>query len=118
LLGPYGPGGALAGLWGARTLAFSFWGLVIGSILYSLPFGKDKRFANRGGVIDQIIGGWQVITIAGAQSGSPINPGAGWDAAGQGSGFPHSNRLNCVSSNTVAANPTTDAYWAGTTVIR
>jgi molybdate transport system permease protein len=37
-LGPYGPGGALAGLWGARTLAFSFEGLVIGSILYSLPF--------------------------------------------------------------------------------
>ena len=37
-LGPYGPGGLLAGLWGARTLAFSFEGLVIGSILYSLPF--------------------------------------------------------------------------------
>ncbi|HEX4299033.1 MAG TPA: ABC transporter permease subunit, partial [Devosia sp.] len=32
------PGGALASLWGARTLAFSFWGLVIGSIFYSLPF--------------------------------------------------------------------------------
>jgi molybdate transport system permease protein len=37
-LGPSGPGGALAGLWGARTLAFSFWGLLLGSILYSLPF--------------------------------------------------------------------------------
>ena len=37
-LGPNGPGGALAGLWGARTLAFSFWGLVIGSLAYSLPF--------------------------------------------------------------------------------
>ena len=38
LLGPNGPGGTLASLWGARTLAFSFWGLVVGSILYSLPF--------------------------------------------------------------------------------
>ena len=37
-LGPNGPGGPIAGLWGARTLAFSFEGLVIGSILYSLPF--------------------------------------------------------------------------------
>ena len=37
-LGPNGPGGPVAGLWGARTLAFSFEGLVIGSILYSLPF--------------------------------------------------------------------------------
>jgi molybdate transport system permease protein len=37
-LGPNGPGGWLAGLWGERTLAFSFAGLVIGSIFYSLPF--------------------------------------------------------------------------------
>ncbi|MBO6718547.1 MAG: molybdate ABC transporter permease subunit [Rhizobiaceae bacterium] len=37
-LGPDGPGGALAGLWGARTLAFTFEGLVIGSVIYSLPF--------------------------------------------------------------------------------
>jgi molybdate transport system permease protein len=37
-LGPSGPGGALAGLWGARTLAFTFEGLVIGSVVYSLPF--------------------------------------------------------------------------------
>jgi molybdate transport system permease protein len=37
-LGPQGPGGALASLWGARTLAFSFPGLVIGSVVYSMPF--------------------------------------------------------------------------------
>ncbi len=37
-LGPDGPGGWLAGLWGARTLAFTFAGLVIGSVVYSLPF--------------------------------------------------------------------------------
>ena len=36
--GPYGPGGAIAALWGARTLAFSFEGLVLGSLVYSLPF--------------------------------------------------------------------------------
>lgn len=37
-LGPEGPGGAVAGLYGARSLAFTFEGLVIGSIVYSLPF--------------------------------------------------------------------------------
>ena len=37
-LGPSGPGGLVAGLWGARTLAFTFEGLVIGSVFYSLPF--------------------------------------------------------------------------------
>jgi molybdate transport system permease protein len=38
VLGPYGPGGAVAHLWGARTLAFTFEGLVIGSVIYSMPF--------------------------------------------------------------------------------
>ncbi|SMQ75966.1 molybdate transport system permease protein [Devosia lucknowensis] len=37
-LGPNGPGGWIAGLWGARTLAFSFGGLVIGGMIASLPF--------------------------------------------------------------------------------
>jgi molybdate transport system permease protein len=37
-LGPNGPGGAIAGLWGARTLAFSFAGLVVGGVIASLPF--------------------------------------------------------------------------------
>jgi molybdate transport system permease protein len=38
LLGPEGPGGWFAGLYGARSLAFTFEGLVIGSVIYSLPF--------------------------------------------------------------------------------
>jgi molybdate transport system permease protein len=53
-LGPDGPGGLLAGLWGGRTLAFSFPGLVIGSVIYSLPFmvqpvRGDGRAATGGG---------------------------------------------------------------------
>ena len=38
LLGPNGPGGAIASLWGGRTLAFTFEALVLGSVLYSMPF--------------------------------------------------------------------------------
>jgi molybdate transport system permease protein len=37
-LGPQGPGGLIAQLFGDRTLAFSFTGLLIGSVIYSLPF--------------------------------------------------------------------------------
>jgi molybdate transport system permease protein len=37
-LGPSGPGGLVASLWGAHTLAFTFEGLVIGSVFYSMPF--------------------------------------------------------------------------------
>jgi len=37
-LGPQGPGGWMASFWGGNTLAFSFSGLLIGSVIYSLPF--------------------------------------------------------------------------------
>jgi molybdate transport system permease protein len=37
-LGPNGPGGWVAGLFGGRSLAFTFEGLVIGSVIYSMPF--------------------------------------------------------------------------------
>jgi hypothetical protein len=86
------------------------------SILYALPFGDGKRFANQGGVVNQIVGGWQVSAITTIQSGPPLNADSGWDAAKQGKGFPHSNRLNCVGTDLIADNPTTDAYFAGTTL--
>jgi molybdate transport system permease protein len=37
-LGPNGPGGWLASFFGAPSLAFTFEGLVIGCVLYSMPF--------------------------------------------------------------------------------
>lgn len=37
-LGPNGPGGAIGSLFGMRSLAFTFEGLVIGSVFYSMPF--------------------------------------------------------------------------------
>src|ERR1700691_4079301 len=37
-LGPDGPGGLIASLWGGRTLAFTFTGLIIGSIISAIPF--------------------------------------------------------------------------------
>ena len=37
-LGPHGPGGLIGGLFGLRTLAFTFQALVVGSTLYSMPF--------------------------------------------------------------------------------
>ncbi|HEY7664387.1 MAG TPA: molybdate ABC transporter permease subunit [Xanthobacteraceae bacterium] len=37
-LGPNGPGGWIGSLFGLRSLAFTFEGLVIGSVIYSMPF--------------------------------------------------------------------------------
>lgn len=38
---------------------------------YDIPFGKGKALANRGGVVDQIVGGWNIGTILTYQTGLP-----------------------------------------------
>ncbi|MGD0788457.1 MAG: carboxypeptidase regulatory-like domain-containing protein [Terracidiphilus sp.] len=42
---------------------------------YQLPFGKDKRFLNQGGVSNAVFGGWAVNWIATLQGGQPLNIG-------------------------------------------
>jgi hypothetical protein len=42
---------------------------------YELPFGKDKRFLNQGGVTNAVLGGWSLNWIAVLQGGQPINMG-------------------------------------------
>jgi hypothetical protein len=45
----------------------------ITSLVYELPFGKGQRFANTGGVVNEVIGGWQLSAINTTQSGTPFN---------------------------------------------
>jgi hypothetical protein len=54
------------------------------SALYELPFGQGRRFVNTGGILNQVVGGWQVGSIITVQSGFPVNSAAGIDAAGTG----------------------------------
>jgi Carboxypeptidase regulatory-like domain len=79
-----------------------------GSVLYSLPFGKGKQFLNHGGIVNQIVGGWQVSNITTLQSGPPIDT-TGWDAAGTNFS-PPSNRLNCTGIDPILPNPTIKAW--------
>ncbi len=79
------------------------------SILYNLPFGKGQKFLNHGGIVNQVVGGWQVSTITTLQSGQPIDT-TSWDSAGT-SFSPNSNRINCVSPDQVLPNPTANAYF-------
>ena len=45
------------------------------SYFYELPFGKGKTFAgNAGGLVNQIIGGWQVAGITTASTGNYFTP--------------------------------------------
>jgi hypothetical protein len=50
---------------------------------YELPFGKGKSFGNVGGVVNQIIGGWNLGGITLLRTGTPFSPSfsatqAGW----------------------------------------
>jgi hypothetical protein len=44
------------------------------SYLYELPVGKGKKFLNKGGVVDKVLGGWQVGGVMRYQSGAPFIP--------------------------------------------
>jgi len=44
------------------------------SYLYELPVGKGKKFLDKGGVVDKVLGGWQVGGVQRYQSGAPFIP--------------------------------------------
>ncbi len=82
----------------------------VASVLYTLPFGKGRRFLNHGGVVNQVLGGWQFSTITTVQDGTSITTRS-WDSAGQAI-VPDGNRLNCVAGAAqVSANPNPDLYF-------
>lgn len=43
------------------------------NVNYELPLGKGKTFLNQGGIVDKLLGGWQLTTIANISSGVPIS---------------------------------------------
>ena len=63
------------------------------SILYILPFGKGQHFLNHGGVVNQVVGGWQISTITTLQSGGVVNTSS-WDSGGTNF-ISNATRLNC-----------------------
>lgn len=42
--------------------------------LVELPFGKDKRYLNRAGFVDRIVGGWQISGVQRYRSGPMLVP--------------------------------------------
>ena len=44
------------------------------SYLYELPVGKGKKFLDKGGVVDKVVGGWQIGGVQRYQKGVPFIP--------------------------------------------
>ena len=82
---------------------------VVSSILYELPFGEGKRWA-QSGVGAAILGGWQVTNIMSVSSGFPRDPATGNDRANTGS----TNRPDVVSGQDPDSGPKTIAEWFNT----
>src|SRR6185437_6593857 len=62
------------------------------NIVYELPIGTGKRFATGNKVVNYIIGGWQVNTVAQAHSGLPYSISVEGDIANTGnSGYERAN---------------------------
>jgi hypothetical protein len=74
---------------------------------YELPFGKGKSFVNQGGIVDKVIGSWQLQGITGFRSGVPYTPIIGRDVANTGAGAQRPNRIRSGK----LANPTLGLYF-------
>lgn len=53
---------------------------ITANTVYELPFGRGKRFADKGGIVNQLIGGWQLSSLVRYRSALPstINFGDVW----------------------------------------
>ncbi|HKW65359.1 MAG TPA: TonB-dependent receptor [Candidatus Acidoferrum sp.] len=60
---------------------------------YDLPFGKGKTIANQGGVVDKIVGGWNIGTILTYQTGLPSQLIGGFRTTNGPSGTPFGDAL-------------------------
>ena len=60
-----------------------------GQAIYQLPFGEGRRWLNRGGVLNGIVGNWQIASILALQSGSPLTIYSGRGTVNRG------GRSNC-----------------------
>jgi hypothetical protein len=82
---------------------------VVSSILYELPFGRGRKWAQEG-IGAAILGGWQVTNIMSLSSGFPRDPASGQDRAGTGS----TNRPDTVSGQEANDGPKTIQQWFNT----
>ena len=59
---------------------------------YELPLGKGRTFLNHGGIVNAVLGGWQISPLLNYASGTPTQVNVAGDPFGNGTG----NRPNVV----------------------
>ncbi len=88
------------------------------SLVYDLPVGRNRRFLNTGGIVNQVLGQWQVSAVNQAQSGFPYqinyspaaaNQVSGISASYRGSNLYRPNRVPGVTLNSLKKSTSTGA---------
>ena len=83
---------------------------VVVNVDYELPFGKGKRWADHGGVLNALVGGWKTDMEWWAQSGQPFTVGIsripGWQNANGGLANSAIKIADPYSTGLPAPNPT------------
>jgi hypothetical protein len=72
---------------------------------YELPFGKGRPFLNRGGVLNAVLGGWQISPLLTYATGAPLFSGTGGSVLVNGdplgNGCAPCNRANVLSYSNI-----------------
>jgi outer membrane receptor protein involved in Fe transport len=97
----------------------SRWGLsgndirhrVVVSTLYELPLGRGRRFVPGSAVVDQLVGGWSVGTIAELHTGTPLSV---IDAVNNTGSFSDGVRPNVVAGPILSSGLRTAHEWFNT----
>lgn len=66
---------------------------------YDLPFGRGRRWLNQGGVVNRLVGGWQISTIFRLQDGQPFEFYSGY------CNVPSQFAAGCIPGMFPGANP-------------
>lgn len=86
------------------------------SLVYELPFGRNRRFMNSGGILNEVLGQWQVSAVNESHSGFPYqinynpptaNQVSGISASYRGSNLYRPNRVPGVRLNTLNKSAST-----------
>ena len=76
-----------------------------GGFVYQLPFGQGKTLLNRKGILNGVVGGWQLSNTWQASDGEPFSPlwgGPNEDFSGSGNWYPNRVCDGKVSNPTIS----------------
>ncbi len=81
------------------------------SAAYELPVGKGKAWLNRGGLVNTLVGGWQLASLATLRSGIPFTPVTSGGITNAGG----ADRPNRIGNGTLPSGQQSIDHWFDTT---